>query len=54
MRWLRISWWNYLLKDCKSIRQFFCRIKGHEHVVWYNPGGDEPDMHCSNCGEDLG
>jgi hypothetical protein len=23
-------------------------------IVFYNPTGIEPDMHCKNCGEDLG
>ena len=32
-----------------------CRRLGHPSGVWYyNPYGDEPDMHCKGCGEDLG
>ena len=32
-----------------------CRYRGHPAgVVWFNPGGYRPDMHCKNCGDDLG
>jgi hypothetical protein len=32
-----------------------CRLDNHPcGVVWYNPNGLEPDMHCKNCGDDLG
>ena len=32
-----------------------CRALGHRcGVIWYNPYGLEPDMHCKNCGDDLG
>lgn len=43
-------------EDCESYwRRWKCRFGGHKcGVVWYNPGGFEPDMHCKNCGEDLG
>jgi hypothetical protein len=35
-------------------RLIICRWRGHKDgVVWYNPGGLEPDLHCKNCGEDL-
>ena len=55
MKWLKPSWWKYLLKDCTGWTNFVCRIKGHPYgVVYYNPSGLEPDMHCKNCGEDLG
>ncbi len=54
-RWFSISWWTYLFKDCTGIRNFFCRINGHKSgVVWYTCNGEEPDMTCKNCGEDLG
>lgn len=37
------------------IRTAWCRLRGHPAgVVFYNPGGFEPDMHCINCGDDLG
>jgi len=54
IRWFYIEWWKYLLKDCSGFKNFFCRIKGHSSVIWYNVSGLEPDMHCDNCGEDLG
>ena len=54
-RWLTVSWWQYLLTDCKGWENFWCRAKGHPcGVVWYNAGGDEPDMRCQDCGENLG
>ena len=32
-----------------------CRWQGHPHgVLWFNPSGMEPDMTCTNCGDDLG
>ena len=32
-----------------------CRLRGHPAGVWwFNPSGLEPDMHCRNCGDDLG
>lgn len=32
-----------------------CRMRGHPHgVIWYTLSGDEPDMTCKNCGDDLG
>lgn len=39
-----------------ALRRMVCRLYGHQPhgVVWYNPGGFEPDMSCRNCGEDLG
>lgn len=55
MKWFTFMWWKYLFKDCKSPIQFLCRINNHKcGVVWYNLYGNEPDMHCRNCGEDLG
>jgi hypothetical protein len=54
MRWFSIGWWSYLLKDCNSFRNFICRAKGHAGPVWFNASGLEPDMHCKDCGEDLG
>src|SRR3989304_4965642 len=33
----------------------WCRYRGHPAGVWwYNTGGLEPNMHCKNCGDDLG
>lgn len=34
--------------------QWACERSGHAGVVWYNPNGFEPDMHCKRCGKDLG
>lgn len=55
-KWFTRSWWGYLLQKPFSLRAFWCRNKGHNKcgVVWYNIGGCEPDMHCKNCGDDLG
>jgi len=49
-----IDGWKYLLHKPFSIRALLCRLGGHKcGVIWYNVGGSEPDMHCSNCGDDL-
>lgn len=54
-RWFDPNWYRYLLKPWKGFRVLWCRMRGHPYgVVWYNPGGFEPDMTCKNCGEDLG
>ena len=63
LNWFYFSWWKYLFHkinwaDWREINPFAhvaCRAKGHpQGVVWYNPSGLEPDMHCKNCGDDLG
>lgn len=62
MRWFTLSWWKYLFKKRNftygyigMIRTIICRIKNHPcGVVWYNSLGIEPDMHCKNCGDDIG
>lgn len=52
--WFTKDWWGYLLEKPLNLTKFFCRIKGHRcGPVWYNVGGLEPDMHCSNCYDDL-
>lgn len=33
----------------------WCRLRNHPAgLVWYNPNGFEPDMHCKFCGDNLG
>lgn len=55
MYWFTLEWWKYLLAKPRSWTAFWCRMKGHpEGTVWFNPGALEPDMHCKNCGDDLG
>lgn len=60
-----LDWWKYLLGPMQGVRcndetfwrlrVIVCRAKGHPGgVVFYNPSGWEPDMHCLNCGDDLG
>lgn len=36
-----------------TILMVLCRARGHPGTVFYNPGGTEPDYHCTRCGEDL-
>lgn len=60
--WLQPSWYAYVFAPrafCNDDewlpRVWWCRMRGHPYgVVWYNPGGMEPDMRCKNCGDDLG
>jgi len=59
MKWFTKSWWEYLLEkpasDSNYLRSFICRVRNHPKGVWYyDPNGLEPDMHCKNCGDDLG
>jgi hypothetical protein len=53
--WFRRGWWQYLLAGGFGWRRFWCRAAGHQAgPVWYRAYGDSPDMHCRNCGDDLG
>ena len=59
MHWFTLDWWKYLLQTPKSdlgwLGTILCRIRNHPAGVWwFNPNGLEPDMHCKNCGDDLG
>ncbi len=58
-KWFTRGWWEYLLEKKQPGYSWWtvirCRMKGHPAgVVWYNSDGLEPDMHCRNCGDDLG
>jgi len=59
--WFTKDWWKYILErpfgngNVNFLKTIWCRIKGHPYgVIWFNPHGYEPDMHCKNCGDDLG
>jgi hypothetical protein len=59
--WLLLDreWWRYIFRERHRDSGFFrtalCRWRGHPAGVWwFNPGAYEPDMHCKNCGDDLG
>jgi len=46
---------QYLFERPYTLRKLICRINKHScGVVWYNPNGFEPDMHCKNCDDYLG
>ena len=56
-----LDWWKYILAPRKDkgyssfFRTIICRWRGHPcGPIWFNPGGDEPDMTCRNCGDDIG
>jgi len=54
-KWFSIDWWKYILFPWKGFRTVICRAGGHKcGVIYYNPCGLEPDMHCKNCDDDLG
>jgi len=54
MYWLNLSYWKYLLSECKGIKHFICRARRHPSgVIWFS-SRLEPDMRCKNCHEDLG
>ena len=53
--WFLPTFWAYLFERPRSWRAFWCRARGHPcGVVFYNVCGFESDMHCKNCGDDLG
>ena len=57
--WFTLPFVEYLLERPTGhigwFRTMLCRLRGHPAGVWwFNPGGLEPDMHCRNCGDDLG
>jgi len=59
MHWFTFGWWKYLLAKPAwgTTRRdaFWCRVQNHPAgIVWFNPGGLEPDMHCKNCGDYIG
>ena len=60
MRIFHLSFWKYLFakrsyKDVPWSKVVLCRLLNHPAgVVWYNPNGVGPDMHCKNCGDNLG
>ena len=45
---------KYLFEKPFTIRRMICRLRGHKCGVWWNSHNLEPDMHCRNCGDDLG
>ena len=65
-----VEFWRYLIKGqikicrknypkkpdwVRSPSHLWCRLTGHKAgPVWFNPGGTEPNMHCRNCGDDIG
>jgi hypothetical protein len=54
-KWFTFGWWAYLLVGCKGWGHFWCRVREHPRgPTFFNPGGDEPNWKCRDCGEDLG
>lgn len=60
-KWFSKTWWKYLLEKpkhpeyCNWWYRILCRLKGHPNgVIFYNISGNEPDMRCKNCYDDLG
>jgi len=58
MHWFLPTWWRYLLSkkspDYSWIAVIWCRARGHPAGVRWYSGGFSPDMHCLDCGDDLG
>lgn len=50
-----LKWaWIQLTDETKG-RRLICRLRGHPNgEIYYNPGGDEPDHRCKDCGEEIG
>jgi len=58
MKWFIINskrWrWSWLWEETKPER-ILCRLRGHpKGMIYYNPGGFEPDGRCQTCGENIG
>jgi hypothetical protein len=61
-RWFHKGWYEYLFEKprdpdyCGWLKRIWCRMHGHPCGVWFYrfDGGLEPDMHCKDCGDDLG
>jgi hypothetical protein len=53
--WLTRAGREYLFAKPFTFEKLKCRWQGHPHgVLWFNAGGLEPNMHCKDCGDDLG
>jgi hypothetical protein len=57
--WFTRDWWRYLLapREWGHVswpRTILCRLRGHPAGVYWYSSGFEPDMHCKECGDDLG
>lgn len=58
--WLQPSWYEYLFgaqtnKRRPTWEMIWCRTTSHKPgIVFFNPGGLEPDSHCRGCAENLG
>ena len=58
--WMNREAWRYLLarrhdRDVPWWRVIRCRWLGHPAgIVFYNPGGLEPDTTCRECGDNIG
>lgn len=51
--WLRFT--RKFMFEETMVERIACRIKGHPNgEIFYNPGGDEPDHRCKDCGEEIG
>lgn len=56
--WVQKEWLRYMFgsKDPDSTwaNTLYCRWCGHPGGVYWYSSGHEPDMHCKNCGDNLG
>lgn len=60
-RWIHLEWWGWVLGRRKEPnsgvswgKTAWCRATGHRGIIYWNPGGLEPDNHCRGCGEEIG
>ena len=58
MKWFSAWWYKYLFSEINGSISWFstiwCRLRNHPAgVIWYTSEW-EPDMHCKNCGDNLG
>ena len=53
--WLKHGRWRFVFTEETRWFRIWCRIRGHPSgEIYWNPGGDEPNHHCEDCGEEIG
>jgi hypothetical protein len=58
--WFCIDFYQYLFAKAddpgwtSKWDRFLCRLQHHpDGMIFYNPGGEEPDYRCKRCGDEL-
>jgi hypothetical protein len=67
LKWLNFYFYQYLFAKVDNPKwssnnifidwliRLKCRINGHScGCIYYNPGGEDPDGRCIQCGDEIG